>query len=56
MTKQEKYMIEAIRTGTEGMRNKHGGPFGCIIVKNDKIIGRGCNSVIITNDLLRTPK
>ena len=50
MTREEKFMLEAISIGVEGMRNNTGGPFGCVIVKNDEIIGRGCNSVIATND------
>ena len=32
------------------MENKEGGPFGCIIVKGDEIIGRGWNKVIVSND------
>jgi len=44
------FMQEAINVGLEGMRNNLGGPFGCVIVKDDKIIGKGCNSVITSND------
>jgi len=43
-------MQEAINIGLKGMRSNVGGPFGCVIVKDDTIIGRGCNSVIATND------
>lgn len=43
-------MQEAINVGLEGMRNNLGGPFGCVIVKDDAIIGSGCNMVIATND------
>jgi len=43
-------MCEAVRIGVEGMRNNIGGPFGCVVVKGDEIIGRGCNSVTSTND------
>jgi tRNA(Arg) A34 adenosine deaminase TadA len=50
MTREEKFMHEAINMGIEGMRNNLGGPFGCVIVKDDKIVGKGCNSVIVTND------
>jgi len=50
MTSEEKFMNEAVRIGIAGMRNKLGGPFGCVIVKNGAIIGSGCNSVIVTND------
>ena len=50
MTRQEKFMYEAISIGVEGMRNNLGGPFGCVIVKDDKVIGKGCNSVIAMSD------
>jgi guanine deaminase len=50
MTREIQFMQEAINAGTEGMRNNLGGPFGCVIVKDDEIIGRGCNMVIATND------
>lgn len=43
-------MCEAVRIGVEGMRNNIGGPFGCVVVKGDDIVGRGCNSVTSTND------
>ena len=44
------FMKEAIRLSLEGMRNKQGGPFGAIVVKNGQIIGRGNNRVASTND------
>ncbi len=43
-------MHEAIRLAFEGMRNKEGGPFGAIVVKEGKIIGRGNNKVADRND------
>jgi tRNA(Arg) A34 adenosine deaminase TadA len=50
MTREEKFMLEAIRYAENGMRNNEGGPFGCIIVKGDEIVGRGNNKVTSTND------
>jgi len=50
MTREEKYMQEAIRLSHQGMSNNEGGPFGCIIVKGDEIVGRGNNKVSATND------
>ena len=45
-----KYMKEAINEAFTGMRNGDGGPFGAVIVKDGKIIARGHNMVIKTND------
>jgi len=43
-------MLEAIRLSSEGMRLDIGGPFGCIIVRNGEIVGKGNNQVTSTND------
>lgn len=45
-----KFMQVAIEEAREGIRNGHGGPFGAVIVKDGKIIGRGHNHVVINND------
>ncbi len=50
MNREEKFMQAAIEEGLKGMRNNEGGPFGCVVVKNDEIIGRGHNLVVGTND------
>jgi tRNA(Arg) A34 adenosine deaminase TadA len=50
MTREENFMREAIRLSKMGMDNNHGGPFGCVIVKGEEIIGRGWNQVALTND------
>ena len=44
------YMHEAIKEAYEGIKNKHGGPFGCVVVKDGKIVGRGHNRVLIDHD------
>jgi tRNA(Arg) A34 adenosine deaminase TadA len=44
------FMEEAIRLSRQGMENNEGGPFGCVIVKDGKIIGRGNNRVTSTQD------
>lgn len=44
------YMKLAIEEAYEGIRQKHGGPFGCVIVKGGKVIGRGHNRVLLNND------
>jgi len=50
MTREEKFMQEAISLSEEAMKKNDGGPFGCVIVKDDKIISRGNNRVTSTND------
>lgn len=50
MTREEKFMLEAIRLSKEGSAAGEGGPFGCVIVKGDEIIGRGNNKVLLHND------
>ena len=44
------YMSEAIEEAIEGITHNHGGPFGCVIVKGEKIVGRGHNMVLANND------
>ncbi|NOQ92298.1 MAG: tRNA-specific adenosine deaminase [Flavobacteriaceae bacterium] len=46
----EYFMSEAVKKAIEGMNNNDGGPFGCVIVKDGKIIGKGNNKVTSTND------
>jgi guanine deaminase len=46
----EKFLREAIELGLQKMRAGHGGPFGCVIVKDGKIVGRGFNEVLSLND------
>lgn len=43
-------MREAIRISIAKMRGNHGGPFGAIVVRHGKIVGRGWNRVTSTND------
>lgn len=50
MTREEKFILEAIRLSREGMMNNHGGPFGCIVVRGEEIVGRGNNQVTSSND------
>ena len=42
-------MHEAIELARKGIENNDGGPFGCIIVKGDAIVGRWNNNVTSTN-------
>ena len=44
------HMKRAIELSAERMRANLGGPFGAVIVKDDKIIAEGFNQVTSTND------
>lgn len=46
----KKFMKMAIDLSRSGMVQGKGGPFGCVIVKDGKVIGQGFNSVLDTND------
>ncbi len=43
-------MRAAIELSRQGMREGEGGPFGAVVVKDGKIIGRGNNRVLVDND------
>lgn len=47
---EQKFLERAIELSREGMQSGKGGPFGCVIVKGETIIGEGCNQVATTND------
>jgi len=49
MNSNEKFMLRAIELSKESIV-KNGGPFGCTIVKNSKIIAEGINKVTSSND------
>lgn len=44
------FMKRAIEEAREGIKYGDGGPFGAVIVKNGKVVGRGHNMVVATND------
>ncbi len=51
ITDREKhFMYLAVEEARLGMESGDGGPFGCIVVKGEEIIGRGHNLVLTTND------
>ncbi|MCU0387550.1 MAG: nucleoside deaminase [Chitinophagaceae bacterium] len=51
ITDREKhFMYLAIEESKAGMEAGDGGPFGCVIVRGDEIIGRGHNRVLCSND------
>ena len=46
---KNKFVVGAIKISIENV-NSGGGPFGSVIVKDDKIIAEGVNKVTLTND------
>src|ERR1700760_4226374 len=44
------FMAEAIRISIQMMRRGQGGPFGAVVVRKGKIVGRGWNQVTSAND------
>ncbi len=45
-----RFMRTAIRLALVKMRSQQGGPFGAVVVRQGKIIGRGWNQVTATDD------
>ncbi len=43
-------MKQAAEEAKAGIRAGHGGPFGCVIVKDGEVIGSGHNEVILQQD------
>src|SRR4051812_32033428 len=50
LNSEEKFMQLAIDLARQGMMSGKGGPFGCVIVKDGKVIGTGCNEVLARMD------
>ena len=49
MNSKNKFMLRAIELSINSV-NSAGGPFGCVIVKENKIISEGSNKVTSSND------
>ena len=45
-----KFMEMAINEARQGITSGEVGPFGCVIVKDDKVVGVGHNQVVLNND------
>jgi guanine deaminase len=51
LSEQEKLFLDkAVELSRFGIESGNGGPFGCVIVQGDTIVGEGCNMVTSTND------
>ena len=48
--RERHFMYLAVEESRQGMEAGDGGPFGCIIVRGEEIVGRGHNMVLCTND------
>ena len=49
MTEKSKFMLRAIELSIQSAKTT-GGPFGCVVGKNNKIIAEGFNQVTANND------
>ena len=49
MISKNKFMLRAIELSISSAKDT-GGPFGCVMVKDDKIIAEGSNKVTFSND------
>ena len=49
MSNNSQFMLKAIELSIKSAKAK-GGPFGCVVVKNNKIIAEGHNQVTANND------
>lgn len=43
-------MAKAIALSRQGMRAGHGGPFGAVVAKGGRIVGKGSNQVVAASD------
>lgn len=50
MMDDRQLMMRAIELAQAGIDANEGGPFGCVIAKNGRIVGEGVNRVTSTND------
>jgi len=49
-SREIEFLEKAIALSRKGMLAGKGGPFGCIVVRGNEIVGEGCNNVLLTND------
>ena len=47
---ENRFMRSAINEALDGITQRHGGPFGAVIVRDGRIVGRGHNRVLADND------
>lgn len=44
------FLMRAVELSLMGIEQKKGGPFGCVVVKDGRIVGEGFNQVTSLND------
>jgi guanine deaminase len=50
MDQHKQFLLEAIKLSSISLERAEGGPFGCVVVKDGEIVGRGYNKVIANHD------
>jgi tRNA(Arg) A34 adenosine deaminase TadA len=50
MMDDKQLMLRAIELAQKGLESNAGGPFGCVIARDGRIVGEGVNRVTSTND------
>jgi guanine deaminase len=50
MSGQKEYLIMAIEEAFRAIRQREGGPFGAVVVKDGVVLGRGHNTVLKSHD------
>lgn len=46
----QEFMLKATSEANNNLQTNEGGPFGAVVVKDDKIVGKGHNRVLINHD------
>jgi len=47
---ETRFMRRVLELAQQGMTSGHGGPFGCVIVKDGEVVGEAHNEVLSSND------
>ena len=50
MSSQREFILQAIELSRQALKTSKGGPFGAIVVKDNKVVGIGFNQVTSSND------
>lgn len=50
LDRDKEFLLRAVELSRKGMEGGAGGPFGCVITKDNEIVGEGYNQVTTAND------